>query len=383
MLNYRCLRRTSSRLAPDRSSVFTLACCPLAAALSAAVLTGCSQHVLESGWSDQNRVQVQFYAPPGATVSIKDPCAGDRKHQVAVYGADHRFEHSPEEFAVFNLHPNQSYEFKYTAAQGFDGVSIYGELDIHRPKSKEARKFVAHSFVPIALHSRYHDRGQEHYFPARGPSGLGMDALEVEHLRQGDLITKVYFVADLQAAAETIDDIDLHVEKLRSGETVLNTHLELLDSRFQSYRRDSLYSDPTYDALAQYKDSTGHNRRFIKLEAQRQKLENARYQIREQVEALLNERRIRTRLLDNMRIINRRGSLVLATPENQWEFRDAATQVSTGRRYCGVKTGPKGEFETGDIVIPALGELVCVMRVGGRHMQWDDPRTEMVAFSPK
>ena len=30
--------------------------------------SGCSQHAVETGWSDPSKVQVQFYAPPGATV---------------------------------------------------------------------------------------------------------------------------------------------------------------------------------------------------------------------------------------------------------------------------------------------------------------------------
>lgn len=363
---------------------------------------GCSHHTLESGWANPCKVQVQFYAPPGATVAVSSspwwelgesdkpdsvpPDSTTRRHQVAKYGADDRLEQAPEEFAVFNLCPglgSNSYHFKYTTAEGFPGVSIYGQLDVRKPHTDEAREFVANTFVPIVLPSRYYEGHDEHYFPVRGPSGVGLSQLEVEHLRQGDLIRKVYFVADLQKAWETIRLIDEHVERLRSAETVLNTELELVDARFEVYRQDALYADPTDDSLARYKDWSGKSNKFIELEARRQELTNERYGIRSQIDDLMNERRIRTRLLDSMKIVNRRGSLVLATPESQWAYHDAATQVGKGREYDGFEVGPGDDYQTGDITIPRLGDVVLEMKVGGRHKHWDAPNREMVAFNPE
>ncbi len=347
---------------------------------TAMLASGCSQHALETGWSDPSKVQVQFYAPPGATVAVQKTF-GTPRHQVAAYGSDHRLEHSPEEFAVFNLKSGRTFNFKYTTAEGFPGVSIYGELETHKPRSEEACKFVRQTFVPIVLPSRYYQNDPEHYFPVRGPSGAGLDEIEIEHLKQGDLITKVFFVADLQHAWEAVREIDFHIDKLRSSETVLNTQLELVDSRFESYRREALYADPTIDPYAAHQDKTGQSSRFIKIESKRQSLENQRYLIRQQIEDLQNEKRIRTRLLDSMKIVNRRGSMVLATPETQWEYHDTRDQVGRDRIYPGQETGPYGVYRTGDIELPALGEVVVVMRVGGRHMHWDDPRREMVSFS--
>lgn len=344
------------------------------------IASGCSQHAIETGWSDPSKVQVQFYAPPGATVAVQKAFSTPR-HQVALYGSDHRLEHAPEEFAVFNLSSNRRFDFKYTTAEGFPGVSIYGELEVHKTRSEEACHFVRQTFVPIVLPSRYYQNDPEQYFPVRGPSGAGLDEIEVEHLKQGDMITKVYFVADLQRAWETVREIDFHVDKLRSAETVLNTQLELVDSRFESYRRESLYADPTIDPMAAYQDSSGASSKFIKIEAKRQTLENQRYLLRQQIEDLQNEKRIRTRLLDSMKIVNRRGSMVLATPESQWKYHDTKYQVGDDRYYEGHRTGPYGEYRTGDIVLPALGDVLVVMRVGGRHKHWDDPRREMVEFS--
>ncbi|MCB9849923.1 MAG: hypothetical protein H6817_04385 [Phycisphaerales bacterium] len=339
--------------------------------------SGCSDW--SGGWRDHKKVQVQFYAPPGASVSIRKWMKTPTE-EVGQYDG-HRLEHTPEDFAVFNLGSDKTYEFKYSSATGFPGVSIYGELDVRKVESPEAAKFVGHSFVPISLPSEYYNGTEADYHPVSGPSGVGLSQVELEHLRQGDLIRKVYFIADLQQAWETVRMIEDHIERLRSAETVLNTELELVDARFEAYRQDALYADPTEDTLAANRDESGRSATFIALEATRQRLENKRYMIREQVDDLLNEKRIRTRLLDSMKIVNRRGTLVLATPENQWEFHDAADQVGRARVYPGFAVGPNGDYMTGPIEIPALGEVLLVMRVGGRHMHWGEPPADSVAMN--
>ena len=361
-------------------------------AVSAVCLTACALGCMAAGcsswpsghggFSNPGLMQIQFYAPPGAEVTMHK--SGGSGLQVASYESDHRLEHAHQKYAIFNLSPRaEHYEFMYTDAEGFPDVSIYGELEVHKPETTEAKRFMRRAFIPIALHSRHHDRDDGHLYPVRGPSGVGLSQLETEHLRLGDMITKVYFVADLQKARETIRLIDFHIAKLDSAETVLDAHMEWIDSRYLSYRRESLYSDPTYDVLARSRDDSGFNKRYIKLEAERQKLENQRYEIRSQTDDLLYERRIRTRLLDTMKIINRRGALVLATPESQWLYHDATEQVSTAREYAGYTTGPFKDYTTGDIVIPRLGDVMVVMRVGGRHMHWNGPPSGMVAQAPE
>ncbi len=346
------------------------------------VAAGCSQHPLETGWASPQKVQLQFYAPPGATVTVRDGL-NTRSHEVAVYGSDHRLENSPEEFAVFNLATGKTYPFKYSTAEGFPGVSIYGELDVHAPQTAEAAKFVREAFVPILLPSKYYDRDEEHYYPVRGPSGVGLTELEVEHLRQGDLVTKVYFVANLENAWASLRMIDRHIDRLRSAETVLNSQLEFVDARYQTYRAESIHADPVYDTLVRYRDSSGFNEHFIELEAKRQELQDKRTTIRDQIDDLQQEKRIRTRLLDTMSIVNRQGALVLATPETQWPYHDTKEQISFARQYPGFEVGPNCDFKTGDITIPRLGDVVVVMRVGGRHMHWGDPRAELKVFNPE
>lgn len=340
----------------------------LVAGSLAALPSGCSQW---TGWDDSNKVQVQFYAPPGASVTV-------RKFMGSNYASidperSNRLEEAPDTSATFNLSTKKSYDFKYTSADGLPGVSVYGQIDVHKVKSAEARRFVAHTFVPVFLPSEYYDTSGVNLYPVRGPSGVGLTQLELEHLREGDLVRKVYFIADLQQAWETSRMIDDHIERLRSAETVLNTELELVDARFEAYRQDALYADPTDDPLAASEDRSGKSAQFVKLEALRQCLENVRFDIRHQVDDLTNEKRIRTRLLDSMKIVNRRGSLVLATPENQWEFHDAEEQVASCRVYPGFAVGPDESYSTGCIALPPLGEVVMVLTVGGRHEQWGPP----------
>ena len=331
---------------------------------------GCSELHPMRGFDDSQRVQVQFYEPPGATVVVRRRPHGYYRAQVNE-SPDQQLEDGSA-YAVFNLHPSEHpYPFAYTPQDG-RGINIYGELEIYEPQSEAADEFVAQGFVPISLVSSREDAREVYYNPSRGNSGVGLSNLEMHHIEQGDVITRVYFVADLAAAKQTIKDIDAHIDRLRSAETVLNTHLEWIDARFQSYRRDALYADPTSDTLARAKDRSGANYEFIRLEADRQRLENERYKIRHQVDDLLTEQRMRKRMLDTMRIVTRRGSLVLATPEDQWAFHDTRDQIGGDRTYNGFATGPLDAYQTGDISIPAMGEPLVVMRVGGRHHHWKE-----------
>jgi hypothetical protein len=61
---------------------------------------------------------------------------------------------------------------------------------------------------------------------------------------------------------------------------------------------------------------------------------------------------------------------VLATPESQWPWHDTVRQVGLSRVYDSHAVGPKKAYETGSIELPPLGEVVLVVRVGGRHQQW-------------
>ena|GEM_PF-630595 len=334
------------------------------------VAAGCSRHVTERGWGSPWKVQVQFYSPPGANVAVKS-LFGRRWQPITTdESLDHRLELTPEEYAVFNFFPGK-YHFKYTTARGFEGVNLYGELSVYSTCDSEVGKFMRGSFIPIRFPSRYYlDARPLH--PAAGPSAASLNEIEVEQLAQGDLIEKVYFIGDLDTVYDDIDRINARLDKLRSAQTVLNSSMEYLDARHEDYRRDSIYASPTFNIDDAAKELWGTDRKFNRIEAERQRLENRRYAMREQVTKLIRERRIRRTLLDSMRIINRSGALVLATPEYQWPYHDAFTQVSRSRTYDGFTIGPGVNYHLGTFKLHPIGKVVAVMRVGGRHKHWGD-----------
>ena len=102
-----------------------------------AFLFGCSGERPETGYHDFNKVQVQFFAPTGAMVTVGDQVCGtivpNRSHEISIYTKDSsRLERTPEETATFNLAPGR-YEFKYTGlSQDWDGANIYGDVQIFR-----------------------------------------------------------------------------------------------------------------------------------------------------------------------------------------------------------------------------------------------------------
>lgn len=346
-------------------------------AIGLVAVAGCSQHAVERGWDSSCKVQVLFYSPPGAEVNVKSLFCRHPWSQITDDETlDHRLELTPEEYAIFNLCPGK-YKFQYTTVRGFPGVSIYGELDVHDSCNSEVAKFVRGSFIPVRLPSRYYlDARSLH--PVTGPSGAAMNEIEVDQLAQGDLIEKVYFIADLDTVYDDIRRINIRLDKLRSSETVLNSSLEYVNVRHADYRRESIYGDPTVNIEDSSREFWGTDRKFNKLEADRQRLENQRYLLHEQRDHLVRERRIRRILLDSMRIINRSGALVLATPENQWPYHDTFDQVAHSRTYDSVTIGPGCNYHLGSFRLHPIGRVVAVMRVGGRHKHWDGAPTMVV-----
>ncbi|HSW44921.1 MAG TPA: hypothetical protein VLM89_05070 [Phycisphaerae bacterium] len=314
-----------------------------AAAIFAAVVTlgmatGCSKHTMEPGFSDLGRTQVQFFAPPGATVTVKD--CPPRSHEIATYGPyGNRLEQAPEEFCTFNLPPGR-YLFKYTAAEGLPGASIYGELDVKYANSKEASYFQKLAFVPISLPSEYYRKveinGNE-IFPYRGEAyRTAVDENDLQRLQQGDVVEKVFFVADLEKAACTRD-------KLTRDLRVMERKMEYADARF----RDA-YQDFRIDVSDSMANFWGTDRQYIRWEKERQEL-GIKYEH-------MRKRLARTQdLLKGDTVLIRKGMLALATAEIVQQHKDMESAADD------------------------LGEIMLIMRIGGRHMQWGDPRRELAS----
>jgi len=312
-------------------------------AAATGVLAGCAprDYSMETGYADQSRLQVQFFAPPGATVTVAGSYT--RAHQIAGEGEfEHRLERSPEEFCVFNLSPGR-YEFKYTTAEGLPGLSVYGELCVEHANSHEARVFMRRAFVPVSLPSEYYRRVQvagDEIFPYRGEVyRTAIDEYDLVRLKEGDVIEKVFFIADLQEAEKRLNETSREI-------AVLEREIEYAEARFKL-----AYYDFRVDVGSASARFWGRDRAFIEWENRRQKLE--------QRLTSLQQRRQRTQaLLDGDHVLARRGMLVLATEEVVEAHRDPVSEADR------------------------LGEVVLVMRIGGRHMHWGQPRQELASYEP-
>ncbi len=315
-------------------SVFTFAI----AVLTLAALSGCG-HPMETGYADQSKTQVQFYCPPGATVTVQG--GPTRSHQIPVYGAyGHRLEQTPEQFSVFNLSPG-TYEFKYTAADGLPGVSVYGELVVVSPCTHEGRVLQRRAFIPISLPSEYYvqepNRQGDEIFPYRGEAmRTAIDHLDLQRLKQGDVVEKVFIAADLEDAEEVRD-------KTRVALAAAEREIQYNEARF----KEAFY-DFRLDVGDPRANFWGTDREFIDREKKRQWAEIKWER--------LNRLMQRTEaLLDGDHVLVRKGMLVVATEEIVEQHRDVVDAAKD------------------------IGEVLLVMRIGGRHMHWGEPGREMVA----
>jgi hypothetical protein len=305
-----------------------------------ALTSGCSQYGgSERGYGNQSWTQIRFYSPPGATVEVRT--SPPQSRQIPPVNAyENALEHSPDESAIFNLAPG-TYEFKYTSAEGLPGVSAYGELIIEHANSAEAKVFQRRSFIPISVPSEYYQRVEitgDMIFPYVGSQyRYTIDAYDIERLKTGDVIEKVIFVADLEKAECRNDELEREI-------AVTERELEWADARFHD-----AYLDFQIDVSDPWANFWGTDRRFIKWEERRREMQ----QELEQLEEMRDRNRA---LLRGDQVLTRKGMLVLATQEVVEPHRDV----------------PEAAGE--------LGEVLVIMRIGGRHMHWGDPRSELVAY---
>lgn len=323
----------------SRYRLFFVGVTALLAGVALAATAGCG-HPVETGYADQGKTQVQFFSPKGATVTVR-ACCNTRSHQIGDYSPfENRLELSPEEYSVFNLAPGR-YEFKYVSAEGLPGISVYGELDVKHANSATAQVFRRRSFVPISLpstcYSHIAPKGDE-IFPWRGEAmRTAIDELDLQRLQQGDVVEKVFVVADLEDAQERLQKAEIDL-------AVAERELQYRETRF----KDAFY-DFRLDASDPLANLLGSDRKFIAWEGKRQRQQQRTEAIKAKIE------RTRT-LLKGDHVVIRKGMLVVATQQIVKPYKDV--EESSDR----------------------IGEVMLVMRVGGRHMHWGDPRSEMASY---
>ncbi len=301
------------------------------------LLFGCGQqtagHYTETGFNDAGKVQVQFYEPTGAVVTVGQP---GRRQQIGTYGDGiHRLENTPEQTATFNLSPG-SYDFKYTAAKGWEGASIYGELDVYGPSlraSRGTKEMFKQCFVPIALPSpgtADSISAKDDIFPYQSPSyRLRISNQDVKRLAAGDMITKVVFIADLKEIKDEAGEIEVNL-------TTLNGRKQRLQAMLNEAQLEQL-ENPS-------------SKTFIKLQTKLKVLDQT-------IEKEQNRLARLNTLLRADKVLIRREMMVLATDELLPRHEDP---VSAAKK---------------------LGQIVLVMRLGGRHHQWGRSAQELTAYN--
>lgn len=327
---------TVNTLGHRRSTSIRLAVTALA---GLALAAGCCGPAMTSEYADQGKTQVQFYSPPGATVTVR--ACPTTSREVAEYGPfSNRLEQTPEEYSVFNLAPGR-YEFKYTSAEGLPGVSVYGELEVKHANGPAAQLYQRRSFIPVSLPSDHYRRvmdvtGDE-IFPYRGESlRTAIDEMDIMRLRQGDVIEKVFVVADLGEAEEEL----------------LATEQDLAVNEREMDYAEARYKDAYYDFKLEVGDSNasfwGTDRNFITWERRRQELRQKADHLAAKLERLRN--------LLGADPVHRSDMLVVTTEEIAEARQDA--EVAGAR----------------------IGEVMLIMRIGGRHMHWGQPSQELTAW---
>jgi hypothetical protein len=332
-------------LIADRDPGYRSICSKAVFALAlAAMLASVGCQTPSGGFADPGRTQLQFIAPPGASVEVKSMGANSARQILPTGAFGDRLERTPEEACVFNLAPGH-YEFKFTGVEGVPGVSVYGELVVFSQGccSHTAATFVRRSFVPISLPSEYYrsvDAKGDEMFPYRA-EGLrtAIDEQDLERIKAGDVVEKVFVLADLEKADKLLRKTDVNI-------AAAEREIEYTEARFREsyYNFRTEVTDPTANLL-------GTDRAFISWEKKRQRAQ-------QDLDKLMALRQRTNALLKADHVVIREGMLVLATQEVVRPYEDV---VESARK---------------------VGDVLLVMRVGGRHMQWGEPAGELAAYKP-
>jgi len=144
-------------------------------------------------------------------------------------------------------------------------------------------------------------------------------------------------VADLEEADKNLKNAQV---RLAMAERQLQYDEARYHNAFQDFRLD------VTDPIANF---TGRDREFIRWEGRRQRQQQRITALRAKIERL-------QAILKGDHVVIRKGMLVVATQQIVKPYRDAE--------------------EAAD----GIGDILVVMRVGGRHMHWGKPQAELANY---
>lgn len=296
------------------------------------------------------------------------------------------------DYTSFTLVPGE-YEFEYLVPHTKE--LLYGDMKVYGPGSLRARDFIHRTVLLVD--------------PTSGPASGGQTSVLTEDdLRRasaGDLVTKVVFVADLNAIDGRIAMIDQEIRRLQDEERRLAGQEEYWSARLADRRRNAFYSGSYGDDtpslhLSLYQLAVGpeayHWKRFSEADDRLRTYQEKRASLRLPIERLRDERDALRAMLGSMRVLRRSGDLAIAMPEMIRPYHDAAAEVTEARRtlqgpgygldapywfsevaqtvhwpHIGAPAAiyprlieTKNRMET---EVKPIGELLLVMRIGSRQ----------------
>ena len=233
-------------------------------------------------------------------------------------------------FTKYTLIPGE-HEFEYQLPN--QDNPLYGEIKVYGPGSMQARNFIHHTFVVLN--------------PYSGVDGLGSgfaSVLTEDDLRRaeaGDVVEKVVFIADLRAVEGRIAMIDQEIRRLQDEEARLAAQEEYWSVKRAERRRNALWGGDFGDDVPSlhlnfYQLALGpevyHWKRYSEADDRLRTYQEKSASLRLPVERLREERTALRALLGHVKVLHRRGDMILATPEMTRRYRDPVADITEVRR---------------------------------------------------
>ncbi|MFQ5590277.1 MAG: hypothetical protein ACE5HE_03845 [Phycisphaerae bacterium] len=214
-----------------------------------------------------------------------------------------------------------TYAFQYEKS-GF--TCLYGDVSLYPVSAPRARDFIRHASIAITPS------------PA-GQRSVLTDA-ELQRARNGDVVTKVVFMADLRAIRDRLDDIDRALREIRRVRASLEEQLAYWDRKFSDRRLNSRYSSefgwgvdiPAMD-LALLQTIVGperyHWHRMNEAEDQVHTNQELISQLDLPQRNLEEERTALTQLLNSVDVLDRRTDMMILAPSFVRPYHDPVDEV--------------------------------------------------------
>ncbi len=345
------------------------------------LLAGCARQA--------KRLEIHWYTPTSDVVADDD--TADLESFVEMRWSRHRCPpltwpaSSPDrkgDYTVYSL-PEGRYEFEYLVPSS-EKEMLYGELDVFGPEGTRMREFLRRTYVTIS--------------PGRPGGDPGFMSIiteeDLDRVRRGDMVTKVVFIADLQAVDRRLDMIEQELRRIRDLQTRQTGQLEYWKVKLADRRRNAFYNseygvDIPSSGLAAAQTLMGaetyHWYRYTQAEDKVRTYEEQIAELDEPARRLREERAALRGILSNTKIVCRQNEMMLATCNMQERFTDMTDQINQTRPTL---QGPEYDFihpyfASGmtmslgywrslenntemDKRDKRIGKIVMIMRLGGR-----------------